>query len=98
MIQRQLMWIGLALLIGATFTIPAWAQEGLLDAQAEVDYVFGKQITFRARFADELAIQKVEIIFEVDGYPAVVESATLANGIWEYSMMLRRDMFGRLRQ
>jgi len=80
--------IGLVLLLGV-FGSPARGQEGGLDAQAEVAYTFGEQITFQVRFSPELSIEGVEIFFQANSDPTVVEAATLAGGVWVYEHNVR---------
>ncbi len=76
-------WLGLVLLLGS-FITPAWAQEGGLEAQPEVDYVFGERITFRVSFPSEMSIAGVEVLFQANSDPTVVEPAVEVNGVWTY--------------
>ena len=74
----------LVLLLGALVASPAWGQEGSLEVQTEVDYAFGERIRFRASFPPELSIEGVDVFFQANSNPAVVQAATLVDGVWVY--------------
>ena len=87
--KRRAFLIGLVLLFGVLFAplvraTPARAQVDSLETQPEVNYAFGEQITFRASFAPELSIEKVEVSFQANGGATVVEATTRTATGWVY--------------
>ena len=89
MSQRAfVIWIGMGVLLGIFFS-PARGQEGTLEVRAEVDYAFGERIAFRARFPSEIAIEQVEVLFQANSDPTVVEAAAFVNGAWIYEHDVR---------
>ncbi|GAB4581364.1 MAG: hypothetical protein Fur0022_41110 [Anaerolineales bacterium] len=81
------MWV-LVICLGVIpgwFAFPAQAQEGVAEAQPEVEYAFGEQITFRVQFPSDISIQAVEVFFQANSDPTVVEAATLTEEAWVYT-------------
>ncbi|MFO7943012.1 MAG: peptidase MA family metallohydrolase [Anaerolineales bacterium] len=71
-----LILLGVALILGAVQT--AQADNGIEVLSHDVEYLFGKKMTFQARIESEREIQAVELIVEVPGTPTFV-------GITSYS-------------
>ncbi len=74
--------LGWVLCLGQTS--PAQAQEGLIEAQPEVDYSFGERITFRAQFPSEFTITSAEVFFQANSDPTIVAPADLRGDAWVY--------------